>query len=892
MDRRGQSVQVGVIIIFGFLIIAFSAYQAAVVPDQNAQIEFNHFQQVETEFTELRTDALDAVNTGNARSVGVDLGLRYPARAFAVNPPPVSGSLRTTNAGEVELRGLSDSAADVCATTSTTVESRSLTYRPGYHVYSEPEHVTLENTLIEQEFDGGKRYSTQDFVTPGSGTPSIDLVVLTGDVGREGTDSYSLDLEPSRRYETTVDPGSSFSVVVPSTLSASTWEDEILTDDSGSTYSFVNGVSSVGSDNSRVEITFAAGEYDLSCAALGLNADPAYQPPEGSTGGGGGNASLGYGSGGTTTYSPENATQTLSLPNGRWSGISSTDEFIVNDADYIIAYSSGVERFKASFRLDNGTGELAMRIRLSRSISRDSGWNTKSVAIKNGNNNQGATLTDEAARRMFNDTAYEGADILDITNYPGQSPTSTFAGYLEDVATMDDSDVKIVTSDIEGRANVTVRREVLFSAVQPQPSDGEQYEFVRVNFETPTNTDGWELVDSDGSTTSLPSTTLSGEVYFAADESAFETERGLNDDKVYPLSTDLEDASDVLVLYDDQDQYRDEVAYEENNDSTTPTTTNGWHVNEVGQGTVANRTRADGRYLDNDSAADWGTKSQTSFFTTPGVPSVAFSPSSNGNKIQTVNNQGTVSTFGIDSGQPSVLGPKADIDGDGQDEVPYVDNNNNLKYMNSDGTVVDLDTTLSGGAKKASIGVGDPDPDDALTVYYVGSNSNDPYSVKPGGTAQPLTAADDSLIGAVGYADFDGDSASEPIFIASQTELGYVDGGTVTTVSMQGSTKVSKKSVGEPFQYNGGTRVPILNTNKNNQIELVKPNGKTSTILKQGATPKPKKAPIAPRDWDDDGTPELLFIDGNDNQKIKLVEPGTGTVRLVYDQKVKAKGVR
>ena len=40
-DRRGQSVVVGTVILFGFLILALASYQAFAVPAQNNQAEFD-----------------------------------------------------------------------------------------------------------------------------------------------------------------------------------------------------------------------------------------------------------------------------------------------------------------------------------------------------------------------------------------------------------------------------------------------------------------------------------------------------------------------------------------------------------------------------------------------------------------------------------------------------------------------------------------------------------------------------------------------------------------------------------------------------------------------------------------------------------------------------------
>jgi len=54
-DRRGQSVVVGTVVLFGFLILALGIYQVQVVPTENADVEFEHSQEVEDHFGDLET---------------------------------------------------------------------------------------------------------------------------------------------------------------------------------------------------------------------------------------------------------------------------------------------------------------------------------------------------------------------------------------------------------------------------------------------------------------------------------------------------------------------------------------------------------------------------------------------------------------------------------------------------------------------------------------------------------------------------------------------------------------------------------------------------------------------------------------------------------------------
>ncbi|ESS06155.1 MAG: hypothetical protein A07HB70_01704 [uncultured archaeon A07HB70] len=86
-DRRGVTVQIGAILLFGVLIVALSTYQAVAVPAENEQVEFNHNQAVQQDMLELRSALLQTGAGGRGQSVSVSLGTTYPSRVLLVNPP-------------------------------------------------------------------------------------------------------------------------------------------------------------------------------------------------------------------------------------------------------------------------------------------------------------------------------------------------------------------------------------------------------------------------------------------------------------------------------------------------------------------------------------------------------------------------------------------------------------------------------------------------------------------------------------------------------------------------------------------------------------------------------------------------------------------------------------
>ena len=268
-DERGQSVVIGSLLVFTILVLAFSSYQAFVVPEQNADIEADHFRTVEDQFAELRTNVVNAVEGDATRSTAIDLGATYPSRAVALNPPPATGRLDTKVAGAVEVTE-GGTPEEICSDGATPM-TRSLVYTSGYNEYRPPQSIGYENRVVSREFRAGTLFE-QRLVDSGK----ISLYLLTGEVDANGVDTYSLELNASREYTTTLtDP----TVTVPSRFDNDTWNDDILGDRTD--------VEATPASGDRVQLSFTGGQYEVSCAVVGLNGDPAYTPPSDGSGGAG-----------------------------------------------------------------------------------------------------------------------------------------------------------------------------------------------------------------------------------------------------------------------------------------------------------------------------------------------------------------------------------------------------------------------------------------------------------------------------------------------------------------------------------------------------------------------------------------------------------------------------
>ncbi|ESP87771.1 PA14 domain-containing protein [Candidatus Halobonum tyrrellensis] len=204
-DERGQSTQIGAVLLFGFLVVSMATYQSTVVPAQNEDIEFSHSQTVQGDLQRVHDAALRTAATGVRQSTAVTLGTRYPSRTLFVNPPAPSGSLRTTGAFStgygIQNARATGEAGDYWDGDWRVVGSEALVYAPGYHEYRSPPETVVEGGLVYNRFDDATVPLTDGSLVDGR---TVTLVALDGSrsVSRGGVESVGT--EPLSVSTTTV----------------------------------------------------------------------------------------------------------------------------------------------------------------------------------------------------------------------------------------------------------------------------------------------------------------------------------------------------------------------------------------------------------------------------------------------------------------------------------------------------------------------------------------------------------------------------------------------------------------------------------------------------------------------------------------------------------------
>jgi hypothetical protein len=230
-DERAQAVQIGAILLFAAVIISLSGYQAFVVPQENGKIEFGDFQTAAGDMADLQNALLGAAG-GTARGESVRTGSTYPTRTFSVNPPPASGTLRTT--GDAEIALTNAVAVDGEAENTRTFwngrhhnfSTKSVVFEPAYNEFDAPP-VVASGVAAYRAFSGSISAETGQVLVQGN---RITVVSVVGNVSTGGLTS-SVVVEPvsaaTRTVTVTGDGGGSqdinVSLPVAETTTASAW---------------------------------------------------------------------------------------------------------------------------------------------------------------------------------------------------------------------------------------------------------------------------------------------------------------------------------------------------------------------------------------------------------------------------------------------------------------------------------------------------------------------------------------------------------------------------------------------------------------------------------------------------------------------------------------------
>ncbi|WP_152042116.1 hypothetical protein [Salinigranum salinum] len=272
-DDRGQSIQIGAILLFGLLIVGLSFTQAFVVPQENRGVEFGSYVKASDDLTAYYHDVLAAGTQGSQTGQTVQTGVRYPTRTILVNPGPAAGTVRTTATRNVTIAGVQAVSGehrnvrgfwDTDTRGPRNYSTRHVEFDPGYNEL-DASPVVVSGVGTYRLGSGGQVALTEQSFLSGN---RITLVTVDGEVETGGI-STSLSAAPTsvatRSVTVTGDGGSDFTITLPVPGDATAWNA------SSGARSLRGNPNVVGTEvnGSRVDVTFdGSARYTLRLAKV------------------------------------------------------------------------------------------------------------------------------------------------------------------------------------------------------------------------------------------------------------------------------------------------------------------------------------------------------------------------------------------------------------------------------------------------------------------------------------------------------------------------------------------------------------------------------------------------------------------------------------------------
>lgn len=270
---RGQAIQVGAILIFGIIILFLALYQATAVPAQNERIEFDSYLEATGDMEGLGNDIRSAASRDATTGTAVRTGAAYPARVLFVNPGPPANRIRATDAGNITVSnaGAVDSEADntqvVWNGSARTYETKPIRFDSEYNELRVPDIVYESGTLYRPANESATPPYAPGETVLLSGQSLIEgdritLISVVGDLDAGGSQANLVARPVSAHSRTVVveNRTGNVTLTVPSDLSATTWETELLDTEPN--------VLRVDQNGSRVDIVLRPGSYQLRLAKV------------------------------------------------------------------------------------------------------------------------------------------------------------------------------------------------------------------------------------------------------------------------------------------------------------------------------------------------------------------------------------------------------------------------------------------------------------------------------------------------------------------------------------------------------------------------------------------------------------------------------------------------
>lgn len=224
-DDRAVAPIIGFILLFGILSIAFAGYQAERVPQQNAETEFQHYQDVQNDLIVVRNAISRAGQQNQSQFESVRLGTNYRERILALNPPDPTGTLRTSDSYPITIEEGEIGEEERTPIAASPIPTRFLTYQNGYNEL-EVAPIQYDNSVLylsDPDGDEAVVFEEQNLVRDNG---DVVLTALQNPFDRSATGRVTIELYPTASAPATL-PDGTLTITIPTKLSADYWTDAL-----------------------------------------------------------------------------------------------------------------------------------------------------------------------------------------------------------------------------------------------------------------------------------------------------------------------------------------------------------------------------------------------------------------------------------------------------------------------------------------------------------------------------------------------------------------------------------------------------------------------------------------------------------------------------------------
>jgi hypothetical protein len=253
-DDRAVAPIIGVILLFGIFFIGFAGYQAEYVPQQNAETEFQHYQDVQNDLTVVRNAISRAGQQNQNQFESVQLGTNYPQRILALNPPDPTGTLRTKGPYNIIIDN---------GTESEEIKTRFIEYQNGYNELN-IEPIYYENSVLYLDSEQRVFFEDQNLVQDNGDT--VVITALQREFSRSAVGRITVELYPTDSGNP-LPAGDEFEITLPTQLPETYWRDQLQGE---------RPISNFGYDGTEDpnQVSFNVSSEDLEFNTVGIDNAP------------------------------------------------------------------------------------------------------------------------------------------------------------------------------------------------------------------------------------------------------------------------------------------------------------------------------------------------------------------------------------------------------------------------------------------------------------------------------------------------------------------------------------------------------------------------------------------------------------------------------------------